>query len=92
MEDVPTPDIVGCANQLPDLLDGALGAKGALGISCSPVSQFHQTLLDGLEGMGGGEPYSEPSQQVEEAEVTGESFTHHDRTPMAKGATFDPGP
>ena len=58
----------------PDLLfsvDGALGAKGALAISCSPVSQFHQTLLDGLEGMGGGEPYS---QQVEEAEVTGESL------------------
>ena len=32
--------------------------------------------------MGGGEPYSEPSQQVEEAEVTGESFAHHDHTPM----------
>ena len=61
------------------------------------VSQFHQTLLAGLEGVGDGEPYCEPSQQVEEAEVTGESFTHrcyicHDRTPMAKGATFDPGP
>ena len=49
--------------------------KGALGISCSPELQ---TLL------GGGERYSEPSQQVEEAEaeVTGESFTNHDRTPM----------
>ena len=53
--------------------------KGALGISCSPelkfresVSQFHQTLL----GRGGCcEPYSEPSQQVEEAEVTGESLS-----------------
>ena len=50
--------------------------KGALGISSSPVSQFHQTLLDGLEGVGGGEPYSEPSQQVEEAEETGESFPY----------------
>ena len=35
------------------------------------MSQFHQTLLAGLEGVGDGEPYSEPSQQVEEAEVTG---------------------
>ena len=52
------------------------------------VSQFHKTLLDGLEGVGDGEPYTEPSQQVEEAEVTGESY---DCTPMAKGATFDPG-
>ena len=43
-------------------------------------------------GGHGGEPYSELNQQVEEAEVTGESFAHHDRTPMAKGATFDPGP
>ena len=42
------------------------------------VSQFHQTL-HGLEGVGDGEPYSEPSQQVEEAEVTGESFTHCER-------------
>ena len=38
--------------------------------------------------MGGGEPYSEPSQQVEEAEaeVTGESFTHRDCTPYGHGA------
>ena len=55
--------------------------------------------------MGGGGPYSEPSQQVEEAEVAGESFTHHcittarrphhphARTVLAvKGATFDPRP
>ena len=58
----------------PDLsVDGALGS-----VSRVVLSQFHQTLLDGLEGVGGGEPYSEPSQQVEEAEA-GES---HDRTPM----------
>ena len=59
------------------------------------MSQFHQTLLDGLEGVSGGEPYSEHSQQVEEEEVTGESFTHRDRTPMhgaVKRATFDPRP
>ena len=79
-------------------MDGALGAKGALAISCSPELKFRsqcrsstRPLPDEHEGVGGGEPYSEPSQQVEEAEVTGESFTHHDRTPMAKGATFDPG-
>ena len=52
--------------------------------------------------MGDGETYSEPSQQVEETEVTGESFTHHDHRAtvtvctlchdLAKGATFDPGP
>ena len=33
--------------------------KGALGISCSPELKFpesvHQTLLDGLEGVGGGD-------------------------------------
>ena len=58
--------------------------KGALGILCSPELKFRSCsstrryILD----VGGGEPYSEPSQQVEEAEVTGESFTHHDRTPM----------
>ena len=40
---------------------------------------------NGLEGVGGGEPYSELSQQVEEAEaeVTGESFTNHDRYSLA---------
>ena len=47
--------------------------KGALGVSCSPVAV--PPGLEVLEGVGGGETYSEPSQQVE---VTGESFTHHD--------------
>ena len=28
-----------------------------------------------LEGVGGGEPYSKPNQQVEEAEVTGARFS-----------------
>ena len=57
------------------------GAQREPSVSRVVLSQFHQTLLDGV---GGGEPYSEPSQQVEEAEaeVTGESVTNHDRSPM----------
>ena len=57
------------------------------------MSQFHQTLLDGLEG---GEPgsYSEPRQQVEEAEVTGVELHASRPHPHAwcamKRATFDP--
>ena len=45
------------------------------------ISEGSVSHTNGLEGVGGGEPYSEPSQQVEEAEaeVTGESFTNHDR-------------
>ena len=43
----------------PFRLGGALGVKVALGISCSPELKFpesvHQTLLDGLEGVGGGD-------------------------------------
>ena len=54
------------------------------------VSQFHQTLRDGLEGVGGGEPYSKPSQQVEVSEVTGKSFPHHGITTLnaTHGATM----
>ena len=73
--------------------------KGALGISCSPeisesVSQFHQTLLMDSKGWVVVSLTANTASQVEEAEGTGESFTHRDPTPMhgaVKRATFDLG-
>ena len=47
-----------------------IGAKGALGISCSPELKFRSQCRSYTWRYS---PYSEPSQQVEEAEVTGES-------------------